>query len=135
MVPRTIGVTGEHVYTEIQRGLEFNKFDKERENFYAQSVGKRAGAKTPRLHGLSLCLISRACPFIRFNKFAYDLIIKDLIIKFKSLSYIIIINIGKTLINNDSLSKKFNVIYNLYKKQLPLQKQLEKDYNNILNKE
>lgn len=59
-------VTGEHVYTEIQCGLELDKFDKERENVYAQSVGKRVGAKTPRrtprLYGPSLCLISRACP-------------------------------------------------------------------------
>ncbi len=34
-----------NVYTGVRCGLVFNKFDKERENFYAESYKKEADAK------------------------------------------------------------------------------------------
>ena len=42
--------------------IEFNKFDKERANFYIESYRKEASAKTLKLYRLSLYLASRACP-------------------------------------------------------------------------
>lgn len=51
------------VYTEVQCGLEFNKFDEERENFYADSYGKGTDAKTLSLYGPWPILHLQGSPF------------------------------------------------------------------------